>query len=517
MQLRPYQTEALEATLAALRQGYNPALQLATGTGKSLIIAAVAEHLRQREGRIWVLTHSQQLVGQNESTFIRYGGQDSGVVCAGLARAEYDRAVTYATIQSILRPALKHKLPAPHLIIVDEAHRIPHRSKSEGQYQRLLAEYPAARRVAFTATPWRLDEGLIYGPTQDCWFNTLAYRYTVPRAVAEGYLSSIVGVETAVQLDMAKARIAAGDYLASDVEERENEVWLRAVADSVQRLAASRRHVAVYCPTLAAAELARQVFTQVTGATGELLSGDMNRQQREAIMGRFAAQRLRFLFTVDTMTTGWDFPPLDCIVCLRPTTSSALWVQIMGRGTRLSPGKKNCLLLDYVGNLQRLGGVDTLETYVKETQPQEPVAATPRAGGTRRVEPGVTQLEPIDPMTGRKARNGSLLKLRVESVSGVGINTRRGPRLMVNYKCKSEEGVALRASLFLDTEGVQPHYADENIITPARFFNVRGLAVRLPEEPHMLTWQLRGANAPPAVVAIKQGEYWNVVREIWSS
>lgn len=512
LELRPYQAEALKAALASLRARRYPVLQLATGTGKSLIIAAVAGLIAQRKGRVWVLTHSQKLVEQNSATYDRYNpALLSGVTCAGLARADYGAQVMFGTIQSVIGPALKGLLPAPDLIIVDEAHRIAHRADDAGQCQKLFQHHPGALRLAMTATPWRMDNGLIYGADPEhFWFNDLAYVYTAPAAVRDGWLCPLVGVETEFQLDVEQ--VSRGeDFSMVETGEQQTNEWLYKAALSLGTLAARRRHIAVYCPTVSAAMRAAAMITRATGFTAGVLSSQMSADARADALERFLNGEFRVLCSVDMITTGFDFPALDCIACFRPTLSSSLWVQIQGRGTRLHADKKNCLLLDYVGNLQRLGGVDMLETYVREKggTASEPIEARPApARGPRRVLPGVRSLPALDPMTGEQARDGAELRLKVHSVSVVALPTRRDPTqpvLLVQYACTTDNNARIDASAFISTERPNPEARE--------FFARRALAVNLPAPARGLTWQVKGAAQPEYITARKAGRYWNVVTE----
>lgn len=508
MQLRHYQQEAVDAALGALGAGGHPVLQLATGTGKSLIIAALAQHYRAAGQLVWVLTHVQQLVEQNAATYERYSGDAPGIVCAGLRRKDRFNTVTFATIQSIL--GVQVEMQPPALIIIDEAHRVPHNRGERSLYESVLHRYPLAGRVAMTATPWRMDNGVIHGEGDQFWFDRLAYSYPVARAVADGYLCPLVGVETAVQLDLEGARKANGDYVMTDVSQREDEVWLRAVARALPELTSIRKHIAVYCPTIDAAERAAEVIAAETGWTTDMMAGDITPGERADAMQRFKSGATRVLCSVDMITTGFDFPALDCIVCLRPTLSSSLWVQIQGRGTRLADGKKNCLVLDFVGNLQRLGGVDMYENFYRQ-ETREPVEAIPaklRALREREKVVGAHKLLPIDPMTGEPVRDGASIWVEVESTNSVPITTRRNPGykvLLVNYNCVTEEGIKLRATNFINTQLPDRRTRE--------FFGVRELAVNLPAPAETLTWQMKGARAPDALCIRRAGQYWNVLME----
>jgi superfamily II DNA or RNA helicase len=217
MQLRPYQDEATQAAIAALGKGVNPVLQLATGTGKSLIIAAIASLYRAVGKNTWVLTHVQQLVKQNAATYTRYSELEPAIVCAGLNRKDVDGTFTFGTIQSMM--GVLAEMQAPDLIIIDEAHRVPHNEGEPTLYESILRRYPSAQRVAMTATPWRMDNGIIYGDGDQFWFDRLAYNYPVPRAVHDGWLCPLVGVETAFQLNLEDVSVS-GDFVQTEVGEK---------------------------------------------------------------------------------------------------------------------------------------------------------------------------------------------------------------------------------------------------------------------------------------------------------
>lgn len=509
MQLRPYQQAAVEAALEALRAGSNPVLQLATGTGKSIIIAALAQRFRLEGRRAWMLTHVQQLVKQNAATYARYASAEAAIVCASLGRKDTGGDVTYGTIQSVT--GMLDALQPPDLIIIDEAHRVPHNHGEPSQYENILSRYPEALRVAMTATPWRMDNGIIYGTGPQFWFDKQAYAYTVPRAVADGWLCPLVGVETEIQLNVEKVAVN-GDFVQSEVEAAMSKTWLKSVARSMLKLADKRQHIGVYCPTVKAAETTAGFIRQETGWSVAVLHSGLSPDDRNFVLEQFMSGAVRVLCSVDMITTGFDFPALDCIVCLRPTLSSSLWVQIQGRGTRLHPGKKNCLVLDYAGNLIRLGGVDMYETFYREKGLEEVDAAEPRKPHVkkeRKVHPGLRSLKPIDPMTGTEAQDGSEFEADVHSISAVAITPRNAfePVLLVRYVCTTQEGARIDASVFLNTQ--RP---DRKTL---EFFSSRMLAIALPAPAKSISWQLKNARQPKTAVVRKKGKYWNVVGENW--
>ena len=512
MQLRNYQTDAVTAIYASLRRGQHPVAQLATGTGKSLIIADVLRQEAERGHRAWVLTHAQQLVKQNAETYYRHTQTQAGIVCAGLSREDYGARVIFGTIQSMIGPAMRGEIVTPELIIIDEAHRVSHKTGEQGMYGSIFHRHAGSRRLAMTATPWRTDNGLIYGDDPDYfWFNSLAYKYTVPQAVAEGYLSPLVGVETDVQLDLKGVSEDGEDFNQTQAGERVTNEWLTAVAASLLELARNRKHVALYAPTVAAAMRAQAAVERVTGWRTKLLTGAHKQREREEMFRGWAAGEFKVLCSVDTLTTGFDFPALDCIACLRPTLSSSLWVQIQGRGTRLSEGKRNCLLLDYAGNLQRLGGVDMLETYVKQRDPHTPVEAVEppekRARAPRRFLPGVRTLTAIDPLTGAQATDGALLKVTPHSSSAVALRMRNKVgafMLMRTFECTTPEGARITASTFIYPELPA---AKEQTEKKLREW---GVAATLPVKAKVLSWQSKTWPLPSALTVKKSGKYWNI-------
>lgn len=516
MQLRYYQSEAVDAALLAIQLGQNPVLQLATGTGKSLIIAEIAHQARQQDKTVWVLTHSQQLVQQNAETYERHTGETAGIICSGLGRGDYNAVVTYGTVQSVVRPALKGEVRYPDFIVIDEAHRVPHNTDETGQYQRIFEHYPQAKRIGMSATPWRMDNGLIYGNGEEFWFNTLAYTYTVEQGVRDGYLAPLVGVETEQQLNLEEVELVGDEFKMLSVEKKMTERWLLSVVDSVQFLAEKRKRIAVYCPTVKSAQWTADAIRMRTGWTTALVTGETRTGDRKNIFKAMEQGRLRVLVSVDTITTGFDMPALDCIVCLRPTLSSNLWVQIQGRGTRLSSEKQNCLVLDYVGNYQRLGGVNMLDTYVREFNRDvaEEIPATeirrPHVRKERKILPGVRSLVPINPMTGEQVQDGDVLTLQVHSMTAAPITTRHRnkPVLMVNYACTTPENARIDCTWFLNTE-------DRKLDKEKLFFENRNLAVKLPSPPDTLVWAVRNAKPPQYVKAVKRGRYWNVIEELF--
>lgn len=444
MQLRPYQKESCTAFIDALKSGLNPVVQLPTGAGKSLVIADVCGNVTSKNGKVVVLAHVKELLEQNASTYARYTGQyNYGVYSSGLDRFDIGD-VTFAGIQSVFRkPGLFQDVD---LILIDEAHTVP--PTGEGlMYDSFLKALPNARRGGFTATPWRLDGGVIYGENRP--FDILAYQKSPLELVEEGYLSPLVGVDTAWQLDMKGVAKTAGDFSMSSVQNKMvDHEWLEKAVDHSIKELKGRKHVVVFAPTVAIAQKASELYSKRKVSCG-VVSADSD--DRDDVLTAWKGGEIRAVANVDILTTGFDFPALDAIVCFRPTESSGLWVQMLGRGMRLAEGKTDCLVLDYVGNLRRLGGVSTMETWYaeKKTGEREKVAKTaPAPSGKQRVKS--LALTALDPML--ESAQGIIV-----NVLNVGYTIRPGKRagkslLLAVYDCETDDGVSMSATQYVCVE-----------------------------------------------------------------
>tara|TARA_B100000123_G_scaffold213683_1_gene162330 strand:- start:1900 stop:3540 length:1641 start_codon:yes stop_codon:yes gene_type:complete len=544
MRLREYQLEATRACIEDLKQGYNPCITMATGTGKSVVICDLATKLVSTyKKRVWVLTHNMKLTEQNHATWEKHFkfACRSGLVCSGLrpvGRWDFEEAVIFGTIQTVenyayRKTVFQYDIPPPDVLIIDEAHRVPMTPSGKSQYEKIFKLYPEAQRVAFTATPWRMDNGPICkekidGSSDDTsddgnncrsWFDRDSFQYDVKRGVSEGYLAPLVGLNSKLQLNLDEVTITSkGDYNKTELDRimhrAEYDAWLVAVARSLNQFE-DRQFIAVYCTSVKIATRFAHLLWEHTNRKSCQVYGHHKKDQRDKIFERVRTGKSNALVSVDMLTTGFDLPRLDTIVCLRPTLSSSLWVQIMGRGTRLAEGKTDCLVLDYVGNFMRLGGVQMMPDYKDEksgttVQAQTPVR--PHVKKERRVFPGVKTLEIIDPLTGELATDESIIKAKVHDCSGwVNGNVLY---ITVKYVCETENGVRIDATQFIDTSNArQNNRAHE-------FFRRRRMIVRLPlSNPRTASYQIKNARRPNFVLlkrSPRNKAWWNVIKEIWT-
>lgn len=358
--LRPYQQEAVDATLRHFRQSDASAvIVLPTGAGKSLVIAELARLARRK---ILVLTHVKELVEQNHAKYESYG-LAGGVFSAGLKRKENHHQVTFASVQSV-SANLDQFRDEYSLVIIDECHRVS--GDDSSQYQRIIdllrQQNDALKVLGLTATPYRLAMGWIYryhyrgfvrdaGDGQDKPFAHCIYELPLSYMINRGYLTRPELVNAAVaQYDFsALTRDRFGEYAEKDVNELlgKHQRVTRAIIEQVTELAADRKGVMIFAATV---DHAREITGYLPQQQTALVTGTTERQDRDLLIQRFKQRQLKFLVNVSVLTTGFDAPHVDLIAILRPTQSVSLYQQIVGRGLRLDDGKQDCMVIDYAGN-----------------------------------------------------------------------------------------------------------------------------------------------------------------------
>ena len=358
--LRPYQREAVDATLNHFRRSDKSAvIVLPTGAGKSLVIAELA---RLAKRKILVLTHVKELVEQNHAKYQSYG-LEGGIFSAGLKRKESHHQVTFASVQSV-SANLEQFQDEYSLVIIDECHRVSGNETS--QYQRIIEllrqQNDALKVLGLTATPYRLAMGWIYryhyrgfvrgsGEEQDKPFQHCIYELPLSYMINRGYLTRPELVNAAVaQYDFsALAQDRFGEYAEKDVNQllSKHKRVTRAIIEQVMELAAERQGVMIFAATV---DHAREITGYLPEHQTALVTGATDQKDRDMLIQRFKQRQLKYLVNVSVLTTGFDAPHVDVIAILRPTQSVSLYQQIVGRGLRLGDGKQDCLVIDYAGN-----------------------------------------------------------------------------------------------------------------------------------------------------------------------
>lgn len=339
--LRPYQEEAREAIHNEWNDGRRRTLLvLPTGSGKTIVFSAVAEDQVRKGERVLILAHRGELLEQasdkmRQATGLRCSVEKAEASCLGT----YER-ITVGSVQSLMRPARLEKFRRDYFgtVIVDEAHH----ALSES-YQRVLDWFDQAHVLGVTATP---DRGDMRDLGQ--YFDSLAYEYTLPRAIKEGYLCPIKAMTIPLRLDLSGVKIQNGDYSAAEVGNA-LDPYLEQIASEMERACRNRKTV-VFLPLIATSQKFRDILEN-HGFRAAEVNGES--PDREQILKDFDEGRYDVLCNSMLLTEGWDCPTVDCIVVLRPTKMRGLYCQMIGRGTRLAPGKDHLLLLDFLWLTER--------------------------------------------------------------------------------------------------------------------------------------------------------------------
>ena len=358
--LRPYQQEAVDATLDHFRKSDESAvIVLPTGAGKSLVIAELARLARRK---ILVLTHVKELVEQNHAKYESYG-LTGGIFSAGLKRKENRHQVTFASVQSVAAN-LEQFRDEYSLVIIDECHRVS--GEETSQYQRIIEllrqQNDSLKVLGLTATPYRLAMGWIYryhyrgfvrgsGEDQAKPFQHCIYELPLSYMINRGYLTKPELVNAAVaQYDFsALTQDRFGEYAEKDVNQllSKHKRVTRAIIEQVVEMAAERKGVMIFAATV---EHAREITGYLPEHETALVTGGTDLKDRDLLIQRFKQRQLKYLVNVSVLTTGFDAPHVDLIAILRPTQSVSLYQQMVGRGLRLDEGKQDCLVIDYAGN-----------------------------------------------------------------------------------------------------------------------------------------------------------------------
>lgn len=363
-QLRDYQRDAVSATLKHFRKTNDSAvIVLPTGSGKSLVIAELA---RIAKRKILVLTHVKELVEQNHQKF-ESNGLTAGIYSAGLKEKNTQHKVTFASIQSAARN-LQDFNQSYSLIIIDECHRVNIEDKDHGennsnQYQQIITQLrrgnSEVKLLGLTATPYRLGLGWIYR-THYRGFVRSEHKRPFEHCIFELPLRNLIKRQFLTPPHLIDATIehydfsslspnSIGEYSLSETNHylKENPRVTQGIIKQVVELAGDRQGIMIFAATV---EHAEEVLNYLPDTESALIIGTTHNQERDFLIKEFKEKRIKYLVNVSVLTTGFDAPHVDMIAILRPTQSVSLYQQIVGRGLRLSPGKRDCLVIDYTGN-----------------------------------------------------------------------------------------------------------------------------------------------------------------------
>lgn len=339
--LRPYQAESIAAIEGEWKQGHRRTLLvLPTGCGKTIVFCKLTEGRVRAGERVLILAHRGELLQQAADKLLKATGLRCAVEKAEESCLDSWYRVTVGSVQSLMREKRLNQFPPDYFgtIVIDEAHHV----LSDG-YQRVLEHFSSAQVLGVTATPDRGDMRNLGSV-----FESLAYEYTLPRAIREGYLSPIKAQTIPLDLDLRNVGVSGGDFKAGELGSA-LDPYLEQIAEEMAAVCMERKTV-VFLPLIQTSRKFRDILNQ-RGFRAAEVNGES--ADRAEVLAAFDRGEYNVLCNSMLLTEGWDCPSVDCIVVLRPTKVRSLYCQMIGRGTRLHPGKEYLLVLDFLWHTER--------------------------------------------------------------------------------------------------------------------------------------------------------------------
>jgi len=359
-EFRQYQKDVAEAWYADIKAGNcSPIIAVPTGAGKSIILGLVLKMYLTDfpSNKITVLTHTARIVKQDVATLKEFfPNKTIGIYSAGLNKKEIEQ-ITVGSIQSVNNA--KEAFRWTNLFIVDEVHSVNHRRS--GNYRKLFEECRGVV-AGMSATIFRTGHGYIY-KGKGSFFDKLSYDLTsvkeFNKLVTAGYLTTLISVAPKTQLNSSKVKKSAGDYNIKDLAKAHDRetVTKSAISDALYYGKNYKKWLGFAIDIEHAEHISAELNKQ--GIKSTVLHSRIT-ANRDKVIEEFLESDTRALVSVGMVTTGFDAPFIDLILLLRPTASAVLHVQMVGRGLRVFPGKKHCLILDYAGNTARLGPINNV-------------------------------------------------------------------------------------------------------------------------------------------------------------
>ena len=366
--LRPYQEDVKNAVYDHLRTRQdNPCAVVPTAGGKTPIMASICKDaVGLWGGRVLILAHVKELLEQSaEKLGMVCPEVGFGIYSAGLKRRDTDHPVIIASIQSVYKRACE--LDRFDLILIDEAHLIS--PDSESMYQHFLADAriinPEVRIVGFTATPYRLKSGSIC--TVEGILNHICYEVGVRELIRDGFLCPLISKAGRAKVDTSELHIRGGEFITDEVEAlMDQDSLVQSAVSEIIQYTTDRHACLIFASSIQHGKHIVDVLADEHSVECGFVCGETPTLERDLTLARFKTGKLKYLCNVNVLTTGFDAPHIDCVALVRPTMSPGLFYQQVGRGFRLHPGKENCLVLDFGGNVLRHGPVDDIRVTTND-------------------------------------------------------------------------------------------------------------------------------------------------------
>ena len=341
MELRPYQETARQKVQEEWEEGKKRTLLvLPTGTGKTIVFSKIIEDRVKKGERVLVIAHRGELLEQASDKLYKSTGLKTATEKAGQTSLGSFYRVVVGSVQTLQREKRLNQFPPEYFdtIVIDEAHH----AISDG-YQRVLQHFEDANVLGVTATPDRGDMRNL-----GSYFESLAYEYSLPEAIKSGYLSPIKALTIPLKLDLSNVKQQAGDFSTKDLGTA-LDPYLEQIAEEMKKQCFNRKTV-VFLPLVKTSQKFRDILNKHGFKVAEVNGKSADREQ---VLRDYEEDKYNVLCNSMLLTEGWDCPSVDCVIVLRPTKVRALYSQMVGRGTRLAPGKKELLLLDFLWHTER--------------------------------------------------------------------------------------------------------------------------------------------------------------------
>lgn len=341
MELRPYQETARQKVQEEWEEGKKRTLLvLPTGTGKTIVFSKIIEDRVKKGERVLVIAHRGELLEQASDKLYKSTGLKTATEKAGQTSLGSFYRVVVGSVQTLQREKRLNQFPPEYFdtIVIDEAHH----AISDG-YQRVLQHFESANVLGVTATPDRGDMRNL-----GSYFESLAYEYSLPEAIKSGYLSPIKALTIPLKLDLSNVKQQAGDFSTKDLGTA-LDPYLEQIAEEMKKQCFNRKTV-VFLPLVKTSQKFRDILNKHGFKAAEVNGESADREQ---VLRDYEEDKYNVLCNSMLLTEGWDCPSVDCVIVLRPTKVRALYSQMVGRGTRLAPGKKELLLLDFLWHTER--------------------------------------------------------------------------------------------------------------------------------------------------------------------
>ena len=340
MELRPYQKESMESVFEQWEEVDKTLLVLPTGCGKTIVFAKITEQCVKGGKRVLILAHRGELLEQAADKIAKTTGLGCATEKAEQSSLNTWYRIVVGSVQTLMREKRLNQFDRNYfdVIIIDEAHHC-----ISDSYQKVLQHFSNAKVLGVTATPDRGDMKNL-----GSYFESLAYEYSLPKAIKEGYLCPIKAQTIPLKLDLSGVSQQAGDFKTSDIDTA-LDPYLYQIGDEMKKYCINRKTV-VFLPLVKTSQKFTHILNELGFSAVEVNGGSDNRTE---VLQDFDNGKYNVLCNSMLLTEGWDCPSVDCVVVLRPTKVRALYSQMVGRGTRLCEGKTELLLLDFLWHSER--------------------------------------------------------------------------------------------------------------------------------------------------------------------